>query len=326
MYQGSYRSLKKLLPGGVVARKPRARRGGPDQCARFERPSRSTLRMATASAWSAFNGAGQDHAVEGFSRGSIFPTRGQIHSVGKIFLHARSDNRPQSGCDRPREHHLARPVHGRPPPRDAAPRMEEIATFTELGPYLDMPVRTYSAGMSVRLAFRRLDPAFPPEILLMDEWLSAGDDRFLEKARRANGGSHRRFPTSWCWPLTRCRCCASGAIAAYSWSRDGWSWMEASMTLFAAYQTTSGARPTAAKKAVRGRGAARSFDKYRGKISTVIGHLDFCPPATARPGPLSWRRGSFPQCWPFCRGCPACESGTLLQFLSPAARSSSDSG
>jgi homopolymeric O-antigen transport system ATP-binding protein len=61
--------------------------------------------------------------------------------------------------------------------------MDEIAAFTELGPYLDMPVRTYSAGMSVRLAFG-VSTCIPPEILLMDEWLSAGDDRFLEKARK----------------------------------------------------------------------------------------------------------------------------------------------
>src|SRR5258707_11933287 len=55
-------------------------------------------------------------------------------------------------------------------------------------------VRTYSAGMSVRLAFG-VSTCIPPEILLMDEWLSAGDDRFLEKARKRMadliGGSHK---------------------------------------------------------------------------------------------------------------------------------------
>jgi ABC-type polysaccharide/polyol phosphate transport system ATPase subunit len=44
-----------------------------------------------------------------------------------------------------------------------------------------MPVRTYSAGMSVRLAFA-VSTCIPPEILLMDEWISAGDEKFLEKA------------------------------------------------------------------------------------------------------------------------------------------------
>jgi len=68
-------------------------------------------------------------------------------------------------------------------PREMRTRMDEIAEFTELGPYLDMPVRTYSAGMSVRLAFAA-STCIPPDILLMDEWISAGDARFLEKAHK----------------------------------------------------------------------------------------------------------------------------------------------
>jgi hypothetical protein len=62
-------------------------------------------------------------------------------------------------------------------------RVDEIADFTELGPYLDMPTRTYSAGMMVRLGFA-VSTCVPPEILLMDEWLSAGDASFLDKAQR----------------------------------------------------------------------------------------------------------------------------------------------
>ena len=59
----------------------------------------------------------------------------------------------------------------------------QIAEFTELGPYLDMPVRTYSAGMTIRLSFA-IATCVPPEILVMDEWLAAGDANFLEKAKR----------------------------------------------------------------------------------------------------------------------------------------------
>jgi ABC-type polysaccharide/polyol phosphate transport system ATPase subunit len=46
-----------------------------------------------------------------------------------------------------------------------------------------MPTRTYSAGMMVRLGFA-VSTCIPPEILLMDEWLSAGDASFLDKAQR----------------------------------------------------------------------------------------------------------------------------------------------
>ena len=56
-----------------------------------------------------------------------------------------------------------------------------IAEFSELGAFLDMPFNTYSAGMRMRLNFA-IATAFTPEILLMDEWLSAGDARFRKKA------------------------------------------------------------------------------------------------------------------------------------------------
>jgi ABC-type polysaccharide/polyol phosphate transport system ATPase subunit len=61
-------------------------------------------------------------------------------------------------------------------------RMEDIAEFTELGDYLDIPVRTYSTGMLTRLTFA-VATCFSPEILLMDEWIVAGDASFLAKAQ-----------------------------------------------------------------------------------------------------------------------------------------------
>ena len=56
-----------------------------------------------------------------------------------------------------------------------------IAEFSELGEYLDMPVRTYSAGMYMRLAFA-ITTAVYPDILVMDEMIGAGDAGFLDKA------------------------------------------------------------------------------------------------------------------------------------------------
>jgi ABC-2 type transport system ATP-binding protein len=60
---------------------------------------------------------------------------------------------------------------------------EEVAAFTELGDYLDMPVRTYSHGMYLRLAFA-ISTGVAPDILLMDEFLAVGDARFLVKAEK----------------------------------------------------------------------------------------------------------------------------------------------
>lgn len=57
----------------------------------------------------------------------------------------------------------------------------EIAEFSGLGDYLAVPVRTYSTGMLLRLAFA-ITTSVPADILLMDEWLSVGDDDFRQQA------------------------------------------------------------------------------------------------------------------------------------------------
>jgi ABC-2 type transport system ATP-binding protein/lipopolysaccharide transport system ATP-binding protein len=59
---------------------------------------------------------------------------------------------------------------------------EDVLEFCELGSYIDMPVRTYSAGMLVRLAFA-LSTSASPDILLFDELIGAGDARFITKAQ-----------------------------------------------------------------------------------------------------------------------------------------------
>lgn len=59
--------------------------------------------------------------------------------------------------------------------------LDDIASFTELGDYLSMPIRTYSAGMKMRLAFA-ISTAITPEILVLDEMIGAGDAAFIEQA------------------------------------------------------------------------------------------------------------------------------------------------
>jgi ABC-type polysaccharide/polyol phosphate transport system ATPase subunit len=67
-------------------------------------------------------------------------------------------------------------------PQEIEKLMPDIAEFTELDDYLDIPVRTYSSGMKTRLTFA-VATCFSPEILLMDEWIVAGDAGFLAKAQ-----------------------------------------------------------------------------------------------------------------------------------------------
>jgi ABC-2 type transport system ATP-binding protein/lipopolysaccharide transport system ATP-binding protein len=59
--------------------------------------------------------------------------------------------------------------------------IEDVAEFSQLGSYLDLPVRTYSSGMNLRLAFA-LSTAINPEIVLLDEVIGVGDAEFAERA------------------------------------------------------------------------------------------------------------------------------------------------
>jgi ABC-type polysaccharide/polyol phosphate transport system ATPase subunit len=66
---------------------------------------------------------------------------------------------------------------------EIAERVEEIIEFSELGEFIDFPLKSYSQGMGARLAFS-IATAMKPEILLMDEWISAGDADFRTKSQR----------------------------------------------------------------------------------------------------------------------------------------------
>jgi ABC-type polysaccharide/polyol phosphate transport system ATPase subunit len=58
-----------------------------------------------------------------------------------------------------------------------------IAEFTDLGQYLHLPVRTYSSGMFMRLAFA-ITTSVTPDIIVMDEMIGTGDAQFIQKARQ----------------------------------------------------------------------------------------------------------------------------------------------
>ena len=65
--------------------------------------------------------------------------------------------------------------------KQTAATLGDIVAFTELGDYLNMPIRTYSSGMRLRLAFA-IATARKPDILLLDEAIGAGDANFFAKA------------------------------------------------------------------------------------------------------------------------------------------------
>lgn len=72
-------------------------------------------------------------------------------------------------------------------------KVGEIADFTELGEFLELPVRTYSAGMFTRLAFA-VSTAVESDILLIDEGIGAGDASFQHKVQQRIEGLFKRTP------------------------------------------------------------------------------------------------------------------------------------
>jgi ABC-type polysaccharide/polyol phosphate transport system ATPase subunit len=74
---------------------------------------------------------------------------------------------------------------------EIAEKEDGIAAFSELGTFLDLPVRTYSSGMRVRLGFA-ISTAVDADILLLDEVMGVGDAAFKEKANQRLAELHER--------------------------------------------------------------------------------------------------------------------------------------
>jgi len=180
IYQGSSRSLKKMLVAtttqGNLARDATDRinvRALNDVTFDIEDGDRVGL--------IGVNGAGKTTLLRVLA-GIYSPTRGELYSSGRIsaLLDVSVGLNPEATG---RENIILRGMYMNIHPREMRARVDEVVEFTELGPYIDMPARTYSAGMMVRLGFA-ISTCMPAEILLMDEWLSAGDARFLDKAQQ----------------------------------------------------------------------------------------------------------------------------------------------
>ena len=65
--------------------------------------------------------------------------------------------------------------------KEVLAKMDDIIAFSDLGSYIDLPIKIFSSGMASRLVFS-VATTLDPDILLFDEWLSTGDADFIEKA------------------------------------------------------------------------------------------------------------------------------------------------
>jgi len=127
------------------------------------------------------NGAGKSTLLKVMA-GIYPPVAGHVERSGHVcpmFEFATGFEMNQSGWDNIRIRGLLLGMS----PAEIESKLHEIAEFTELGEFLSYPVRTYSTGMFIRLAFA-VSTSINPEILLLDEVMGAGDIRFAEKAKK----------------------------------------------------------------------------------------------------------------------------------------------
>jgi len=125
------------------------------------------------------NGAGKTTLLR-VAAGIFEPTSGSVHTRGRVMplFNIMEGMTPEStGLEMIR---LRGTLLGMSE-REIADQEEEIIEFCDLGDYINMPVRTYSTGMQVRLAFA-ITTAVPSDVLIMDEVIGAGDAAFLERA------------------------------------------------------------------------------------------------------------------------------------------------
>jgi lipopolysaccharide transport system ATP-binding protein len=125
------------------------------------------------------NGSGKTTLLRTL-RGVYPPTGGEVEVRGRVqsfFNLSFGMNEDATGY----ENILLRGVLMGATPAMMRKLTPEIAAFSELGEFLSMPMRSYSAGMRMRLGFS-VALSLPSDILLMDEWLSVGDVDFRRKA------------------------------------------------------------------------------------------------------------------------------------------------
>lgn len=124
------------------------------------------------------NGAGKSTLLK-LITGTTQPTAGQVEVNGRIsaLLELGIGFHPEF-TGRQNAIHAAR-LAGLDPPTIAR-CLPEIADFADIGDYLDQPLRTYSSGMQIRLAFA-VATAVRPDILVIDEALAVGDLFFQQK-------------------------------------------------------------------------------------------------------------------------------------------------
>jgi teichoic acid transport system ATP-binding protein len=137
------------------------------------------IRVGTSMGIIGSNGAGKSTLMRAMA-GILPPTSGNVEVWGKastLLALGVGFNKALSG----RENIVLGGLASGLSRRQVEERADEIAEWTELGDFIDMPMQTYSSGMAARVGFS-VAVHMQPDILMIDEALSTGDAHFREKA------------------------------------------------------------------------------------------------------------------------------------------------
>jgi len=178
LYHGSSRSLKKTVLAAASARL------GKDKQSRVVvqalRDISFTLNSGDRLGLVGANGAGKTTLLRTLA-GIYEPVSGRVRVQGTLTALLDTNLGMNLGLTG-RENIRLRGLFSGMNRTDLISLEEDVTEFAELGDFIDLPVRTYSSGMVIRLAFA-MATAVRPQILLMDEWFVVGDSVFMEKAK-----------------------------------------------------------------------------------------------------------------------------------------------
>lgn len=179
LYHGNSRSLKKTVVAAASGRL------GQDKQSRVVvealRDVSFTLASGDRLALIGGNGAGKTTLLRTIA-GIYEPVMGRVRVQGSLSALLDTTLGMNIECTG-RENIMLRALYGGLSRSELRRLEDDVADFAGLGDFIDLPLRTYSSGMLVRLGFA-MATAIRPQILLMDEWFLAGDAEFLERAKQ----------------------------------------------------------------------------------------------------------------------------------------------
>ena len=181
IYQGSAKFLRQTLVEGVVGGAIKYSKN--TNLIRIDALKNLNLQISSGDrvALVGHNGAGKSSLLRAIA-GIYYPVSGTIECEGKIaslFDISFGVDEEATGY----ENILLRGLMMGLTKEEIKTKQEEICLFSGLGQFLDLPTKTYSSGMSLRLLFS-ISTSIDADIILMDEWIAAGDQEFVEKANK----------------------------------------------------------------------------------------------------------------------------------------------